>query len=57
MVNKLTIPSDLPEILRYDMFSNKLLFGDEKKNPYILTLEFDYFVVSLYGTLHLKGSK
>ena len=28
-----------------------------KKRPYILTLEYDYFVVSLYGTLHLKGSK
>lgn len=25
-------PSDLSEILRFDLFSNKLLFGDEKKS-------------------------
>ena len=36
--------SDLPSIFKYDMFSNKLSFSNDKK--YILALKFDYFDIA-----------
>ena len=46
--------SDVPYNFKYDLFSNKLSFGD-KKNQYILVaFEFDYFAIFLYRALYLR---
>lgn len=47
MVNKFKIRFN--KILRYDLFSFKLLVGKEsKENLYILFLKFEYFIIFLY---------
>lgn len=54
VVNKLIQPSDLPQILRYDLFTYKLLFSKEK-NLFSLPFKFCYFPIFLYRARSSKG--